>query len=81
MAIARKKSKRGKRLKDPGDLPLALRVYLHVLAEERPLDDLTRICTEDVLLQHDEHDRVEGIDAVRDVIAFRQDHLAGRRSA
>ena len=77
MAIARKKSKRGKRLKDPGDLPLALQLYLHVLSGERPLEDLPRICAEDVVLQHDENDRVQGIEAVRELIAFRREHLAG----
>jgi hypothetical protein len=77
VVIARKKFKRGKRLKDPADLPLALRVYLHVLAGERPLDDLTRICSEDVFVQHDAKDRVQGIEAVRELIAFRREHLAG----
>jgi hypothetical protein len=77
VAIARKKSKRGKRLKDPGDLPLALRVYLHVLAGERPLDELPRICNEDVFVEDDEKERVQGIEAVRELIAFRRDHLAG----
>ena len=48
-----------------------------MLAGERPLEDLPRICSEDVFVQQGKNDRVQGIDAVRELIAFRRDHLAG----
>jgi hypothetical protein len=77
VAIARKKSTRGKRLKDTEELPMALQLYFKVLLGTRPLDVLDEICAPDVIFQHDKHDRVVGIEAVHELIAFRRNHLAG----
>ena len=77
MASSANKYKRGKRLKNPAQLPMALQLYLNVLVGTRPVEELRDICASDVFFQYDKDVRVLGIDAVYEQIAFRRQHLAG----
>ena len=67
----------GNRPAQAGNFPPSLRGYLCVLVGERPLQDLPRICAHDVSVSLDRKGHLEGIEALRELVAYRRERLEG----